>query len=87
MKTTFTRTITITAVAASHNAPLDTCSLRELKEDSFRRLQRELGTLMDERFGSGSFSYQDRHPCVSLNWTITVQDHPDNFEVNRQSLS
>ena len=86
MKTTFTRTITIKATADSSGTPLDCRTLEELKADSFRRLQRELGSLVDERFGSGSLCYQERQPSVNLNWTITVLDHPNALDSGPQTL-
>lgn len=71
---TFKRTVTITVNAVSLDGPLSVIETAHLRADSFRRLQRALGALIDQGITSGTLTYQQQHPHVNLNWSISVQD-------------
>lgn len=75
MTNTFTRTVTLSVSPPASGTHLDEDAVAYLIDNALQRLQGALGQLIAQGMLSGSFTYQEQTPVVSLYWAITVADN------------
>lgn len=76
MTSSTTRTVTLSVSPPSPGIHLDDEAATYLADNALNRLQASMGALIAQGLLSGTFTYQEYTPAVSLFWTITVTESP-----------
>lgn len=87
MTNSTTRTVTLSVSPPSPGTHLDELAASCLADNALNRLQASMGSLIAQGLLSGTFTYQEYTPAVSLFWTITVTDNPASLQCCPQSQS